>query len=121
MPDVHQAIGGFVIALNLIAAVWGFLVWRGTAGSGRAFQQVLALSHTVIIAQAVIGLLLLSSEHRAPVQLHYVYGLAPAVAVLFAYSARTEEARRNVLVFSIVALTAGLLAARAFMTGKGWG
>jgi hypothetical protein len=55
------------------------------------------------------------------VQLHYVYGLAPAAAVLFAYSARSEDPRRNTLVFAIIAILAGLLAGRAFMTGKGYG
>ena len=54
-------------------------------------------------------------------QLHYVYGLAPAAAVLFAYSSRTEDTRRNILVFAIIAVLAGLLAGRAFMTGKGYG
>ena len=49
---------------------------------------MLALSHTVIFGQAALGLLLLAGQYRAPVQLHYVYGLAPAAAVLFAYSSR---------------------------------
>ena len=121
MPIVHESLGGFVILVNLLAGVWGFAVWRGTLRANRAFQQVLALSHTVIIGQALLGMLLLASKNRAPVQLHYVYGLAPAGAVLFAYSARTEDPRRNVLVFSVIAIVAALFAARAFMTGKGWG
>jgi hypothetical protein len=79
---VHQVLGGFVVAINLVACIWAFLVYRGTITAGRAFTQVLALSHTVILGQAAIGLLLLSSQHRAPVQLHYLYGLAPAVGVI---------------------------------------
>jgi hypothetical protein len=118
---VHQVLGGFVVAINLVACIWAFLVYRGTITAGRAFTQVLALSHTVILGQAAIGLLLLSSQHRAPVQLHYLYGLAPAVGVIFGYSSRTEDPRRNTLVFAIVALAATLFAIRAFMTGMGWG
>ena len=121
MPLVHQALGGFVVAINLIAGIWGILIYRGRLGAGRAFEQTLALSHTVIFGQAALGLLLLAGEYRAPVQLHYVYGLAPAAAVLFAYSSRTDDPRRNTLVFAIIAILAGLLAARAFMTGKGYG
>lgn len=121
VPHVHQVLGGFVVAINLVACIWAFLVYRGTVVPGRAFTQVLALSHTVIIGQAVLGLLLLSSQYRAPVQLHYLYGFAPAVAVLFGYSSRTEDPRRNTLVFAVVALVATLFAARAFMTGMGWG
>jgi hypothetical protein len=110
-----------VVTLNLVACVWAYLVWRGPVMAGRAFTQVLALSHTVIVGQAVLGLLLLSAQHRAPVQLHYLYGFAPAIAVLFGYSSRTEDTRRNTLVFTLVALVATLFAARAFMTGMGWG
>jgi hypothetical protein len=121
VPLVHQALGGFVVAINLIAGIWGLLIYRGRLTAGRAFEQTLALSHTVIFGQAALGLLLLAGQYRAPVQLHYVYGLAPAAAVLFAYSSRSEDPRRNTLVFSIIAVLAGLLAARAFMTGKGYG
>ncbi len=121
VAHVHQFLGGLVVGLNLVACVWAFLVYRGTTTAGRVFAQVLALSHTVIVGQAVLGLLLLSSQHRAPVQLHYLYGFAPAIAVLFGYSARTEDVRRNTLVFAIVALVATLFSIRAFMTGMGWG
>jgi len=121
VPVVHQALGGFVVAINVIAGIWGILIYRGRLGAGRVFEQTLALSHTVIFGQAALGLLLLAGEYRAPVQLHYVYGLAPAAAVLFAYSSRTDDPRRNTLVFAIIAILAGLLAARAFMTGKGYG
>ena len=55
----------------------------------------------------MLGLLLLAGKYRAPVQLHYVYGLAPAAAVLFAYSSRPEDTRRNTLVFAIIAVLAG--------------
>ncbi len=121
MPEVHQALGGLVILLNLVAGLWALLVYRGRREPTKPFQQVLALSHTVIVGQATIGLLLLMSQHHAPASLHYIYGLAPAGAVLFAYSARTEEPRRNILVFAIIALVATAFAARAFMTGIGWG
>jgi hypothetical protein len=118
---VHQVLGGIVVGINLLACVWAFLVYRGSIQPERWFAQTLALSHTLILGQALIGLLLLASQHRAPVQLHYLYGFAPAVAVLFGYSARTDDTRRNTLVFAFVALAATLFGARAFMTGMGWG
>jgi hypothetical protein len=121
MPEVHQALGGLVILINLVAGVWGLLIYRGRLATTKPFEQVLALSHTVIVGQATIGLLLLMSQHHAPVSLHYIYGLAPAGAVLFAYSARTDEPRRNILVFAVIALVAAAFGARAFMTGMGWG
>jgi len=121
VPEVHQAVGGLVLALNLVAGLWGILVYRGRLVAGRPFEQVLALSHTVVVGQTMLGLLLLGSRHKAPVQLHYVYGAAPALAVLFAYSSRTEDPRRNTLVFSVIALFIAAVGTRAFMTGMGWG
>jgi FtsH-binding integral membrane protein len=119
--EVHEVVGALVLALNLIAGLWGVLVYRGRLAPGRAFEQALALSHTVVVGQTLLGLYLLSTKHRAPVQLHYVYGAAPALAILFAYSSRTEDARRNTLVFAVIALVIAAIAGRAFMTGKGWG
>ncbi len=121
VPRIHETLGAVLIAINLVAGGWGLLIYRDRLRSGRAFEQVLALSHTIVVGQALVGLLLLGSNRRAPVQLHYVYGAVPAVLVLFGYSSRTDDPRRNVLVFAIVALLVAALGARAFMTGKGWG
>jgi len=114
-----MVLGVLLLVLNATAAVWGFLVWRGILTAGRVFAQILALSHTVVFGQGVLGLLLLSGPGRAGEPLHYVYGLLPSALVVFAYSARTEEPRRNVLVFAIVALVIFGLATRAYTTGSG--
>ncbi len=104
-----------MIAINLIAAVWGFLVWKRLLPANKVYAQVLAASQTVIVGQAIIGLLLLSQNLRAAQQLHYVYGLLPAAMVIFAYSARGRDQQRNILIFSIAALLAAGLSARALM------
>jgi hypothetical protein len=120
VPEVHQAVGGVVILLNLVAGLWGVAIYRGRLTAGRAFEQVLALSHTVVVGQTVLGLLLLGSRHKAPTQLHYLYGAAPALAILYAYASRSDDPRRNTLVFSVIAVFVALIGSRAFMTGKGW-
>lgn len=117
MRAVHETVGGLVLAINAIAGFWALLVYRRRSTPSRVFEHVLALSHTVIVGQALLGLLLLSGNHRAAEQLHYVYGLAPLALVVFAYSARTDEPRRNIGVFGIASLLAAALATRAFMTG----
>src|SRR5689334_15628680 len=109
---VHMTVGGAVVVLNWLAGLWGMVVWRRRRAVTPLLQQTIALSHTAVVAQVFLGLYLLAANHRAPAQLHYVYGLLPLGAVLFGYSARTEDARRNLLVFSIVALVIGALAIR---------
>ena len=115
VTTIHLWLGILVISINLIAAVWGFLVWRQWLPVNKVYAQILAASQTVIVGQAIIGLLLLSQNLRVAQQLHYVYGLLPAALVIFAYSARGRDPRRNILIFSIAALLAAGLSARAFL------
>jgi hypothetical protein len=115
----HMTIGGALIALNLVAGISGLLTWRARIDVKAWLQQVLALSHTVVLLQAMFGLYLLTGGNRAPAKLHYVYGLLPVGAVAFGYSARTSDSRRNLLQFSIIALIVAALAVRAYMTGNG--
>jgi asparagine N-glycosylation enzyme membrane subunit Stt3 len=119
VTNIHLGLGFLVIAINLIAGIWGLLVWKQKLPANKIYAQVLAASQTVIIGQAILGLLLLSQNLRAAQQLHYVYGLLPAAMVVFAYSARRNDHLRNILIFSIAALLAAALATRA-LTVSGW-
>jgi len=112
-----MVVGGFVVALNLLAGLWGLLTWKRHREASPWLQQVLALSHTIALLQGAFGLYLLTGGYRAGEQLHYVYGLLPAGAVAFGYSARTADGRRNLLQFSIIAFVIAALAVRAFTTG----
>lgn len=117
----HLVLGTLVLVSNLAVALWGALVWRGRATPNQAFAQTLAFSHAATIGQSFLGLLLLSSGDRAPQELHYVYGIVPPVLILFGYSSRNDDARRNIGVFALVAFLVLLIAARAYMTGRGIG
>ena len=113
VTNIHIGLGFLVIAINLVAGIWGLLVWRQKLPANKYYAQVLAASQTVIIGQAVLGLLLLSQNLRVAQQLHYVYGLLPVAMIIFAYSARGKENGRNILIFSIAALLSMGLGARA--------
>jgi hypothetical protein len=114
-----MTVGAGVVLLNLVAGIWGLVTWRRAVPASGGLSQTLAASHTLALAQGAFGLYLLAGGLRAPVELHYVYGLLPAGAVAFGYSARTADARRNLLQFSVIAFVIAGLSARAFMTGRG--
>jgi hypothetical protein len=116
--EAHMAVGGLFIAINVVVAIWGFLTWRRERSVSGWLSQLLALSHTLAFLQGAFGLYLLAGGYRAPMELHYVYGLLPSAAVLFGYSARTADSRRNLLQFSVIALVIAGLGTRAFMTGR---
>ncbi|HET6172662.1 MAG TPA: hypothetical protein VFD90_08655 [Gaiellales bacterium] len=119
MLEAHMAVGGLFVAINVLVAIWGLLIWRRERPVSGLFSQMLALSHTLAFLQGAFGLYLLAGGYRAPMELHYVYGLLPSAAVLFGYSARTADSRRNLLQFSIIAFVIAGLGTRAFMTGRG--
>jgi hypothetical protein len=110
-------VGISLIVTNAAVAVWGYVAYRRNAPPGRAFQQVLALAQTLVIAQATLGLLLVSDGYRPADKLHFAYGLIPLLAVAYPYALRGEDGRRNILYFSIGSALVAALGVRAYMTG----
>ena len=116
MLAVHVALAVAVLATCVGAAVYGLIAYR-RGSAGVTVTHGLALAQTALIAQAAIGLLLLSDGRRAPDRLHYAYGaFALGVALSPWFYAPTEGPRR-LLWFSGTTLLAGALAVRAFTTG----
>jgi hypothetical protein len=117
MVSVHVVLGVAVLAVCAGAAVLGFVAnRRGTAGPWVA--HILALAQTALIAQAAVGLLLLSDDRRAPDRLHYTYGALALGVALSPWFYAPGEGPRRLLWFAGTTLVAGALAARAFMTGS---
>ena len=95
MADVHLAVGVTVMALNLIAGVWGAVAWARRQPSVR-FWYVLRAAQASLIVQVLLGALLLISGREASDGLHYLYGTAPLLVNLFAEGMRVGAAEREV-------------------------
>ena len=117
MPVVHAIVGSLLIAMNALVAVWGFVAYRRNSPPGNLFRQALALAQTLVIAQAFLGLALISQGREPGDQLHFAYGLLPLLCVAYPYALRGEDGRRNLLVFTIGSALVAALGIRAFMTG----
>jgi hypothetical protein len=118
MVSAHVVLGVAVVAVCVGAAVLGFVSYRRGAGAGPVVAHALTLAQTALIAQAAVGLLLLTDGRRAPDRLHYAYGaFALGVALSPWFYAPTEWSKR-LLWFAGATLVAGALAVRAFMTGS---
>jgi hypothetical protein len=117
MLTVHHT-----IAFLVLAATWGAAVLAAVAYYRRReprglVTHLLALAQTLLIAQVGLGLLLLSSHHRAPHRLHYLYGTLSLLAALSPWLYAPVERRARLLWFAGATLVAGALAVRAYMTG----
>jgi hypothetical protein len=112
----HRVVAVCVLACTFVTAAAGLLAYRrGRAGT--FVPQLIALAQTLLVAQVGLGLLLLSSHHRAAQRLHYAYGTFALAAVLAPWLYAPEEPRRRLLWFALATLLAGALAVRAYMTG----
>jgi hypothetical protein len=118
MLSVHLALGVAVIAVCVASAALGFVAYRRAVGGGAFVSHALVLAQTLLIAQAGVGLLLLSDGKRAPDRLHYTYGALALGLALTPWFYAPGVGPRRLLWFAVTTLVAGALAVRAYMTGS---
>jgi len=116
MLTAHHAVAFLVLGVTLVSALWGGIAYlrRGTAG--KTLAHLLTLCQTLLVAQVGLGLLLLSSDHRAGEHLHYAYGTLALLAVLSPWFYAPKEPRKRLAWFSVATLVAAALAVRAYTT-----
>jgi hypothetical protein len=118
MVSLHEALGVAVIAVCVASSILGFLAYKRKGWAGGLVSHALVLAQTVLIAQAALGLLLLSDGKRAPDRLHYSYGAFALGLVLLPWFYAPGAGPKRLLWFAATTLVAGALGVRAFMTGS---
>jgi len=111
---VHHANAFLLIALCATAGVTGLVVRR--RGAGRGVTHLLALAQTLVVAQVLLGLLLLAEHKHAHDRLHYAYGTFALLCVFAPWLYAPADPRRRLLWFSVAMLLAAALGVRAYMT-----
>jgi hypothetical protein len=115
---VHIALGVAVVVVCVGSAVLGFVAYRRRGSGGAFVSHALVLAQTLLIAQAALGLLLLSDDRRAPEKLHYTYGALALGLALTPWFYAPGVGPKRLLWFAVTTLVAGALAVRAFMSGS---
>ena len=118
MLAVHVALGIVVIGVCFASAALAFVAYRRAGTGGGFVSHALVLAQTLLIAQAAVGLLLLSDGRRAPEKLHYSYGALALGLVLVPWFYAPRAGSKRLLWFAVTTLVAGALAVRAFMSGS---
>jgi heme A synthase len=94
MVGLHIAVGCLVIALNLGAGALGGWRWYRDQQS-ISFWYLLRGAQVVVFVQALLGGLLVVTNHEAGEDLHYLYGILPLVVSFIAEGARVGAAQRE--------------------------
>jgi len=94
MVAVHIAVGCGVIALNLAAGLVGGIAWYRNVSS-IPFWYLLRIAQVSVFLQALLGGLLVVTNHEPADDLHYLYGILPLVVSFIAEGARTGAAQRE--------------------------
>jgi heme A synthase len=91
---VHVVVGCALIALNLVAFAIGGIAWYRDRPSIR-FWYFLRAAQAAVFLQAMLGGLLVFTNHEPDDSLHYLYGILPLVVSLIAEGARAGAAERE--------------------------
>jgi hypothetical protein len=94
LAEVHLVAGIVMMALNLVAGLWGLAAWA-TNRASVSFWYVLRAAQVSVIVQVLLGAFLLVAGREAVDAIHYMYGTAPLVVNLFAEGMRAGAAQRE--------------------------
>lgn len=94
MAEVHLVVGCALIALNLAAFGFGGVAWL-RARASIPFWYLLRAAQVSVFIQAMLGGLLVLTDHEPADNLHYLYGILPLVISFLAEGARAGAAQRE--------------------------
>jgi heme A synthase len=92
---LHIAVGVLLIALNATAGIVGGIAWYRNRAS-IPFWYLLRAAQVSVFIQALLGGLLVMTNHEPKEGLHYLYGILPLVVSFIAEGARADAAHREV-------------------------
>jgi heme A synthase len=92
---LHIAVGVTLIALNAAAGLTGGIAWYRDRPS-IPFWYLLRAAQVSVFVQALLGGLLVVTNHEPEEGLHYLYGILPLVVSFIAEGARADAAQREV-------------------------
>ena len=115
MLAIHHANALLVIVVCALSGI-AALVARRRNRVGRVLPHALALAQTLLVAQVLLGLVLLAEHKRAHERLHYAYGGFALLAGFAPWLYAPSGPRARLAWFAGALLVAAALAVRAWMT-----
>jgi heme A synthase len=94
MPELHLVVGCALILLNAAAFAVGGVAWLRQRPSV-PFWYLLRAAQGAVFLQALLGGLLMMTNHEPDDSLHYLYGILPLLVSFLAEGARAGAAQRE--------------------------
>lgn len=125
LSNLHFFNGILILIAGTITGVWGLILFFMKKQTIiRPWRIALIFTGVVAFLQAIFGIILVAEGQHPGTgtglyYLHFVYGaiVALAVPVAITYATGGKKPRRDILLFSIIALVLVAAALRAFVTG----
>ena len=125
LSNLHFFNGILILIAGTITGVWGLILFFMKKQTIiRPWRIALIFTGVVAFLQAIFGIILVAEGQHPGTgtglyYLHFVYGaiVALAVPVAVTYATGGKKPRRDILLFSIIALVLVAAALRAFVTG----
>jgi hypothetical protein len=115
--DVHAAVAWVVVVSNALAGVWALAAHWLPAVRHRTLWWFTLAAELTIVAQVILGVLLVTTEDREAPQFHMFYGFVALASVGIIYSYRQQLAAHKYLLYGLGGLFLMGLAIRAMLIG----
>ena len=115
--DVHAAVAWVVVLSNALAGVWALAAHWLPAVRHRTLWWFTLAAELTIVAQVILGVLLVTTEDREAPQFHMFYGFVALASVGIIYSYRQQLAAHKYLLYGLGGLFLMGLAIRAMLIG----
>jgi len=116
MEILHLLLGRSVVFFMLICGVWGILAHLGRLPADGRYYSTLVLAELLLLAQALIGLILLGFGRLPTDQIHFLYGGLAVLVLPAVHGFATRRGWPTSLADGLAALFIFGLAIRAFTT-----
>jgi len=106
--EIHASLGLVAIWINGIVGLWGVAMYRRDTVP-KPFYWAVGVAVAALLAQILLGVVVMSAEDVDPGNQHVFYGVVIAMTFAFAYIYRAQFRKRPALYYGLLLLfTMGL-------------
>jgi hypothetical protein len=117
LHDAHVALAWVVVVTNALAGLWALGAHWLPALRRRQLWWFTLAAELTIVAQVILGVLLVTTEEREAPQFHMFYGFVALASVGIIYSYRQQLEPHKYLLYGLGGLFLMGLAIRAMVIG----